>query len=68
MHEPPIKRDLQLQLLGWIIFIFCALLFLASSIRNQDDIAVTASLLFLIACFVFMIPLIKALCGKRNRP
>jgi len=66
MREPPAKQDLQFQLFGWILFIFCALLFLASSIRNQDAIAVAASLIFLIACFVFMIPLIKALYGKRN--
>jgi hypothetical protein len=66
MQKPSIKQDLQFQLFGWILFIFCAVLFLASSIRNRDAIAITASLVFLIACFVFMIPLIKALYGKRN--
>ena len=61
MSRTPSPQDLKLQLFGWILFILCALLFLASSIRNQDWIAFFASLVFLVACFVFMIPLIKKL-------
>jgi predicted membrane channel-forming protein YqfA (hemolysin III family) len=64
MPKMPSTQDLKFQLFGWVLFIICALLFLASSIRNQDTIALYASLVFLLACFVFMIPLIKALSGK----
>jgi len=61
MSRIPSPQDFKLQLFGWILFILCALLFLASSIHNQDLIAIFASLVFLVACFVFMIPLIKKL-------
>ena len=64
MPEPPSKRDLQFQLWGWILFVICALLFLASAIQNQDKLAIYASLVFLIACFVFLYPLITALRTK----
>jgi len=50
-----------LQLWGRILFVLCALLFIASSIRNQDRLSLTASLLFLAACAFFIIPLIREL-------
>jgi hypothetical protein len=64
MKNKPSQQDLKFQLFGWILFIICALLFLASSIRNQDVIAIIASLVFLVACFVFMYPIVKSLLQK----
>ena len=64
MPNEPSQTDLKLQLFGWGLFIICALLFLASSIQNQDMIAILASLVFLVACFVFLYPLVKALMQK----
>ena len=61
------KREDLLQLFGWILFVICALLFLASSIRNRDMLAFYGSLIFLVACFVFMVPLYKSLNGKKKR-
>ncbi len=46
------------QLGGWILFIFSALFFIASSIRAGDILSLMGGLLFLFACFVFLIPLI----------
>ena len=43
---------------GWGIFIVCALFFLASSIVNKDVFALIGSLMFLLACFVFLYPLL----------
>ena len=44
---------------GWILFILCAVFFIASGVRNGDMLSVIASLIFLIACFVFLIPLVR---------
>jgi choline-glycine betaine transporter len=66
MSNDPIQQELKIQLFGWILFVVCALLFLASSIHNRDTIAIYASLVFLVACFVFMIPLLKALSKKSD--
>ena len=46
------------QITGWILFIFSALFFIATSFRAGDMLGLTGGLLFLLACFVFLIPLI----------
>lgn len=45
------------QLWGWILFIFSALFFIATSLRAGDLLGLAGGLLFLIACFVFLAPL-----------
>ncbi len=45
------------QLAGWILFIVCALFFIASSIINQDLLTFIGSVIFLIACIVFLVPM-----------
>ena len=51
------------ELYGWVLFIFCAVFFIASSLRSADYLSLVASIIFLIACFVFIIPLVM---GSRN--
>jgi membrane protein YdbS with pleckstrin-like domain len=60
------KREVKFNLLGWILFVVCAVLFMASSIRNHDIIALAASIVFLIACVVFMIPLLRMIIGGKT--
>jgi len=57
-------KDLKCQLLGWILFIVCAIFFIASSLKNEDTLALIGSVIFLIACIVFLMPLIRAI--KKN--
>ena len=45
------------QLWGWILFIFSALFFIATSLRAGDLLGLAGGLLFLVACFVFLVPL-----------
>ena len=52
-------RDTTYQLWGWILFIICALSFIISSWKNKDTIALLGSIVFLVACIVFMIPLLR---------
>ena len=55
MSQPLQHRFL---LCGWILFIFSALFFMASSIRAGDPVSLIGGLLFLVACFVFLVPLL----------
>ena len=46
------------QFAGWILFVFSAIFFIASSLRAGDWLSLTGGILFLLACFVFLIPLV----------
>jgi hypothetical protein len=58
-HSPDDRSENQHHLIGWILFVLCALCFLASSLQNRDLLACIGSLLFLIACGFFIVPLVK---------
>ena len=49
------------QLWGWILFIGSAIFFMASSIRANDPVSLMGGALFLVACFVFLVPLVAEL-------
>ena len=59
MKEPKkqFRREIKYQLLGWILFIFCAIFFILSSLKNHDILTFIGSVIFLLACIVFLIPL-----------
>ncbi len=46
-------------LLGWAMFVVSALFFIAASLRSGDGLALTGSVFFLLACFVFLAPLAR---------
>lgn len=55
------------QLYGWILFITCALLFIVESIIKREPLLLAGSILFLLACFFFLIPLIDTLKNGKNK-
>jgi len=55
-----IGQEFKYQLTGWILFIICAIFFVASSLKNRDILAFIGSVIFLIACIVFLIPLVRS--------
>jgi predicted membrane channel-forming protein YqfA (hemolysin III family) len=59
-QENRIGLEIKYQLSGWILFIVCAILFIASSLKNQDMLNFIGSVIFLIACILFLIPLIRS--------
>jgi len=59
MHNE--KKELKYQFWGWILFIVCAFIFIASSIRMGDVLMLIGSLFFLVACFLFIVPLLPKL-------
>ena len=54
-------RRLRFQLWGWVLFIMCAVLFMAASIRDGDILTGAASALFLGASVLFIVPVVTAL-------
>ncbi|MDH3741952.1 MAG: hypothetical protein OER56_10180 [Hyphomicrobiales bacterium] len=51
------------ELAGWLTFVASACFFLAATIRSGDLLSIAGSGLFLAACFVFMVPLLKRPAG-----
>jgi len=45
-----------LQIFGWVLFIFSAFGFIASSLRSGDVLGLIGGVLFLLACVLFLIP------------
>lgn len=55
-----LSQDALYQLWGWILFIICAVFFITSGLVNKDMFTLVGSVIFLIACIVFIIPLVNA--------
>ena len=58
-----IEKERKLHIIGWVLFIVCAFFFLASGIRDNDHLTLIGSLVFLVACVVFLVPLVG---GKKK--
>ena len=59
MAEPVRSFEMKCQILGWGLFVFSALFYMASSIRHGDSLGFAGGAVFLLACIVFLIPLFK---------
>lgn len=59
LHPEELKNDRLFHLIGWVLFLLCALCFLVVSLRERDGLSFLASLLFLGGCVMFIIPLIR---------
>lgn len=58
------------QLWGWILFVFSAIFFIGASLRAEDPVGFIGGALFLVACFVFLLPLlaeVKASASNSSR-
>lgn len=53
-------------LIGWMLFFLCSLCFTASSVKNRDPFALAGSIVFLVACIVFLWPLIVSTGGTKG--
>ena len=59
-QENQMRREIKYQLSGWILFIICAIFFVASGLKNHDILTFIGGVIFLIACIVFLIPLVRS--------
>ena len=53
------EKEKRYHVAGWILFVICAVFFIASGIKNKDTLTFAGSIVFLIACVVFLIPLLR---------
>ncbi|MEX0921619.1 MAG: hypothetical protein WD489_08675 [Rhodovibrionaceae bacterium] len=61
------RSEHRFHLWGWIVFVVCAFFFIATTALAGDVLGVIASLLFLLACVLFLIPLLaKDRARKRD--
>jgi len=58
------KSDRAYHIVGWVLFIVCALFFIGASIDAGDAVMGAGSVIFLVACIVFLIPLVRG--GNRS--
>jgi predicted membrane channel-forming protein YqfA (hemolysin III family) len=58
MSDDNRNREVKFHLWGWILFLVCAGFFIASSIASNNVLGLIASIIFLIACVVFIVPLV----------
>ena len=59
MFKRNFNSNTKLQLWGWVLFVLCAGLYLAANIEAKSTLGIIGSIVFLVACFVFMIPLMR---------
>ena len=59
LNKPRVQCRFQLS--DWILFIFSAMFFIATSIRAGDMLGLMGAFFFLVACFVFLAPLISTM-------
>lgn len=52
-----LRTNRRFETAGWVLFIVSAVFFICSAWRAGDPLALAGSLFFLLACFVFLVPL-----------
>ncbi len=61
------RKEHRINLAGWWLFVISALFFIAASLRVGDMLGLLGALLFLVACFVFLLPyVLRARAEKRD--
>lgn len=60
------KKEMQFHIAGWVLFVLCAVFFIFASISNGDILTLLGSLLFLIACLFFLVPLLTTYTNHRR--
>ena len=60
------NREAKFHLWGWILFLLCAGFFIASSLISHNILSLFGSIIFLIACVIFIIPLVRK-GNQRNK-
>jgi len=52
------NREKRFYLSGWVLFLVCAGFFIASAVKGGNILGVVGSVIFLVACVVFIVPLV----------
>lgn len=60
------RRERNYHLVGWILFLVCAVFFIASAALSGDLLYLAGSIIFFVACVGFVIPLVSK--SQQSRP
>ena len=60
-------RQRRFHLWGWVLFVLSAMCYIIASLRADDPVGLAGGLLFLLACLVFLIPLLAELSNLSKR-
>jgi len=52
------KSEKRFHLLGWLLFLVCAVFFILDSLTDNNTFGLTGSIVFLAGCIVFLLPLV----------
>jgi hypothetical protein len=52
-------RSERFQRYGWFLFVVCSFFFIADSAIDGNPLGIVGSVIFLLACIVFLIPLVQ---------
>ena len=61
MPENEVNKGPKAQLLGWVLFVICGVLFALAGVKAHDIVTIAASITFLLGCVVFMALLVKGI-------
>lgn len=53
------NREQKFNLWGWIMFLVCACFFIASAVDTENIWGLVGSIIFLVGCIIFIIPLVR---------
>jgi Ca2+/Na+ antiporter len=57
--------NVKIQILGWLLFIVSVVAYIAASVESGNRLELVGGVAFLLACFVFLIPLLAT--GEQDR-
>lgn len=52
------KKEKRYHLVGWLLFLVCAVFFIAQSLTDNNILGLSGSVIFLAGCIAFLIPLV----------
>jgi len=52
------KAEKRFHLLGWLLFLVCAVFFITQSLKSNSILGLAGSVVFLLGCVAFLIPLV----------
>jgi len=55
---PISKQEKRYHLAGWLLFLACAIFFIAQSLTDNNMLGLSGSIIFLAGCIAFLIPLL----------
>jgi len=54
------RTDKRFHLLGWFLFLICAIFFIVQSLSGSDVMGLIGSIIFFLGCIAFIIPLLQS--------